>query len=91
VFLETAELRAKEHKDITMSFWKETVDKILLLNDKQILSSKGSISNADMEDYVDKMYEQFDVERKKYDAHLADAQDLKELEDTIQNNNIQKK
>jgi hypothetical protein len=34
VFLETAELRAKNRVDITMNFWKENVDKIILLNDK---------------------------------------------------------
>jgi hypothetical protein len=30
VFLETAELRAKNRQDITMAFWKENIDKILL-------------------------------------------------------------
>jgi hypothetical protein len=88
VFLETAELRAKERKDITMSFWKENVDKILLLNDKQILSDKGTVSNAQMEEYVDKVYEKFDTERKTHDALLADEQDLleiKELEEKTEN------
>lgn len=86
VFLETAELRAKDRKDITMSFWKETVDKILLLNDKQVLSGKGSVSNAQMEAFVDDVYLQFDAKRKKQNALLADARDLaeiKELEDEI--------
>ncbi|GHT17018.1 DNA-binding protein [Bacteroidia bacterium] len=87
VFIETAELRAKDRKDITMSFWKENIDKILLLNDKQILLGKGSVSNAQMEEQVDKVYEQFDAERKKYEALLADEQDLRELEEKINNDN----
>jgi hypothetical protein len=37
VFLETAELRAENRQDITMAFWKENIDKIILLNDKTIL------------------------------------------------------
>ena len=86
VFLETAELRAKDRKYITISFWKENVDKILSLNDKPILAGKGSISNAQMETIVDEIYKQFDLKRKKYDAQLADEQDLyelKELEEKI--------
>ncbi|MDR1847854.1 MAG: virulence RhuM family protein [Bacteroidales bacterium] len=86
VFLEIAELRAKEHKDITMKFWKENVDKILLLNDKQILLGKGSVSNSQMEKYVDEVYEQFNAERKKLDAAMADEQDLKELEEKVKTN-----
>ncbi|MDR3220197.1 MAG: virulence RhuM family protein [Dysgonamonadaceae bacterium] len=91
VFLETAELRAKERKDVTMSFWKENVDKILLLNDKQIFSGKGLISNAQMENFVDKVYERFDAERKKQDALAADEQDLKELEEKIETNKLLKR
>lgn len=41
VFLETAELRAKNRQDITMSFWRENIDKILLLNDKPVLDNKA--------------------------------------------------
>jgi hypothetical protein len=37
VFLETAELRIKEKKDITIAFRKEHIDRILLTNDKKIL------------------------------------------------------
>lgn len=49
IFLETAELRAKQRLDITMSFWKENVDRILEFNDKKVLTGKGSISNAEPE------------------------------------------
>ena len=43
VFLETAELRAKNRQDITIDFWRDSVDKIIALNDKELLD-KGSIS-----------------------------------------------
>jgi hypothetical protein len=39
VFLETAELRAKNKEDITMSFWRENVNKIIELNDKLVLDN----------------------------------------------------
>ncbi len=48
VFLETAELRAKNHQDININFWKQNVDKILELNDKEILKNTGRISNKQM-------------------------------------------
>ena len=34
IFLETAELRVKERLDITMSYWRSNVDKVLEFNDK---------------------------------------------------------
>ena len=37
VFLETAELRAKNKQDITMDFWRENIDRIIEFNDKEIL------------------------------------------------------
>lgn len=46
VFLETAELRAKDEKDITLSFWRENIDKIIELNNKKLLEGKGNISNG---------------------------------------------
>ncbi len=80
IFLETAELRAKNRQDITMDFWRENVDKILEMNDKQILEHKGKISNKEMEKLVGKIYDDFDEKRKKYEAELADKEDLKEIE-----------
>ena len=81
IFLETAELRVKNRQDITMNFWRENVDKILELNDKQILNHKGKISNKEMEKLVSKIYDNFDKKRKQYEAELADKEDIKELEE----------
>jgi hypothetical protein len=79
VFLETAELRAKNRQDITMAFWKENIDKIILLNDKPILQTKGKVSHPQMEQKVDAIFETFDAKRKISDAQQADKQDLEEL------------
>ncbi len=80
IFLETAELRAKNRQDLTINFWRENVDKILNLNDKKVLRHKGKITNAEMEQMVRKIYDEFDSRRKKYEAELADQDDLKEIE-----------
>ena len=79
VFLETAELRAKDRQDITIKFWQENIDKIIQLNEKELLSNKGSISTAQMEKQVKALYETFDKQRKKENAQLADIEDLEEL------------
>jgi hypothetical protein len=81
IFLETAELRAKNRQDLILNFWRENVDKILELNDREILQGKGKIANAEMEKLVRIEYEVFDKRRKKYEAELADKEDLKTLED----------
>ena len=79
VFLETAELRAKNRQTITMKFWQENIDKIIELNDKNVLTHKGSISNAQMEEKVEQIFVNFESKRKLYEAQQADAQDLEEL------------
>lgn len=81
VFLETAELRAKNRQDITMAFWKENINKIILLNDKTILNTKGKISHPQMEKKVDAIFATFDAKRKMADARQADTQDLEELKE----------
>lgn len=79
IFLESAELRAKNRLDITIDFWRENVDRILNFQDKKILTNAGSISKAEMEKLVSKVYSQFDQRRKEYDALQADNKDLEEL------------
>jgi hypothetical protein len=86
VFLESAELRAKNRMDITMKFWKENVDRILEFNDRTILKGHGTISNAQMEQKVKQIYDFFDQKRKVYEALEADKHDIDELERKIKNN-----
>lgn len=79
ITLQTAELRAKNKQDITMSFWKENVDRILEFTDQKILVGNGTISHEQMEQWVDKIYEAYDSKRKKQEAEQADALDMEEL------------
>ncbi len=79
IFLETAELRAKNRTDITMNFWRQNVDKILEFNDKLVLKGQGVISKAQMEKKVKEIYKKFDANRKAFEARQADQNDLDEL------------
>nr|NJM02704.1 virulence RhuM family protein [Desulfobacula sp.] len=79
IFLETAELRAKNRFDIPMKFWRENVDRILAFNEKPLLTGKGSISNEAMEAKVREIYALFDKNRKAQEAEQADLEDLADL------------
>jgi hypothetical protein len=79
VFLETAELRAKNRQDITMDFWRENIDRIIEFNDKEVLKNNGTISHTQMEKMVEKVYATFDKKRKEQEAIESDFQDLEEL------------
>jgi hypothetical protein len=79
IFIETAELQVKGRKDITMKFWQENINGIIAFNKKALLSGKGSVGNAQMEQFVEQVYEKFNDQRKQYELQQADAEDLKEL------------
>lgn len=80
IFLESAEFRVKRRKDLTLSFWRESVDKLLADHDVPALSSAGSVSHQQMVHHVDDVYSAFEERRKKADAAAADRKDLAELE-----------
>jgi len=79
IFLETAELRVKDRKDLTLPYWRDNVDKLLAFNDKPVLIGAGRISHAQMESQANAQYAQFDARRKAEQALAADAQELEEL------------
>jgi hypothetical protein len=88
IFLEVAELQAKGRKDITMKFWRENVDSIITFNKKNLLIGKGSITNEQMEQFVETVYDNFHEKRKYFELQQADAEDmeeLKQLEEKIKN------
>lgn len=86
IFLETAELHVKQRRNLTLSFWRKNVDVILQNHDMAILNHLGKVSNLEMKKIVAGIYEQFDANRKAFEAQqadLADEEELKNLEDEI--------
>ena len=86
IFLETAELRAKQKQETRMSFWKGGVDQIITSNGFPLLQHAGSISHEQMEERTAELYLEFDAQRKRREAAEADQQDeadLKALEARI--------
>ena len=86
IFLETAELRAKNRTDTPMAFWRSRVGDIISSNDFPLLADAGAISHTQMEQSASERYPDFDQRRKTQEAIVADQADeaqLKALEDKL--------
>lgn len=86
LFLDSAELRVKERRDLTLSYWRNNIDVLLDFQNKDVLKGNGSITNKQMEHYVDEVYEDFNNRRKIYAAQQADKieeDELRQLESEI--------
>lgn len=81
IFLEQAELRVKQKKDLTLDYWRESVDKMLTSNEQPLLEGPGSVSHDDMKRLAHARYDEFDENRRAAEAIAADAEDLKQIED----------
>lgn len=85
IFLESAELHVKMRKDLTLDFWRVSVDKLLLDHGVPLLQSHGKITMEQAQIHARKIYEEFDARRKAFDAAQADELDLLELEQETKN------
>jgi hypothetical protein len=79
IFLETAELRAKNRQETRMAYWKQNVDQIISSNGFPLLNHAGSISHEQMTQRTATLYEEFDAQRKQREALAADQQDEADL------------
>lgn len=79
IFLDTAELRVKMRKTLTLQFWEDNIDKLITDNDFKFLDDKGSRSRMQADKEVEQIYLEFDKRRKEYEAKEADKQDAQEL------------
>lgn len=85
IFLESAELHVKMRKDLTLDFWRASVDKLLLDHGVPLLQSHGKVTMEQAQIHARKVYEEFDARRKAFDAAQADELDLLELEQETKN------
>lgn len=91
IFLESAELRVKMRKDLTLSYWRSTVDNLLADHGIPVLDHHGQHSHEDMKAYVHELYEEFDARRRHAEAAQADMDDMAELEKELPNIKSRKK
>lgn len=86
LFLDSAELRVKERKDLTLNYWRSNVDALLSFQNKDLLNGCGTISNAQMKAKVDQEYEAFNRRRKEQalmEEEQRELAELKQIEQSI--------
>lgn len=86
LFLDSAELRVKERKDLTLNYWRSNVDALLSFQNKDLLKGSGAISNAQMKAKVDQEYEAFNRRRKEQalmEEEQRELAELKQIEQSI--------
>jgi hypothetical protein len=80
IFLEQAELRVKQQKALSLDYWRDNVDKMLVFNEQPVLKGAGTMSHDQMQRIVHERYGLFDQSRRIAEAQEADAADIQEIE-----------
>lgn len=80
MFLDFAELRAKQRQHILLENWRQYIDNFMAFNEQPLLRSAGSVSHEHMKQVAHERYEEFDQKRRSAEALEVDAQELQELE-----------
>ena len=81
IFLTSAEERVMGRRDLTLDYWRNNVDSLLTFQEKDILQGAGSVTNYEAEEIARQVYDVCNAKRKQLEAQIADADDLKMLED----------
>lgn len=90
MFLEFAELRTRQRKQLTMDDWRRYVDSFIEFNESPLLKGSGRISHERMVQLAHQRYEEFDAQRRQAEALRADAEDIAELEAIEKNTPLSK-
>ncbi|MGX2975448.1 virulence RhuM family protein [Ursidibacter arcticus] len=80
IFLESAELRAKNRQNLTLSFWQSRIDSIIEDNGFDVLGGSSKRSRRQMIDYTDEQYLLFKQKRREQLAKKAEEEDLQAIE-----------
>jgi hypothetical protein len=84
LFLDTAELRLQNEEILTLDYWKSETDNLLAFSKKPILEGAGNMSHDKMEKRVEKIYSDFDADRKKMEAIEEDEMEQQAIKKLIQ-------
>ncbi len=79
MFLEFAEMRAMQRKDLRMADWRAYVGSFMTFNEQAVLQGPGRRSHQAMTTIVHERYEHFDAARRQAEALDADRAELDEL------------
>lgn len=80
MYLDYAEEQAHRRNTISMAQWEEKLDAFLKFNEHDLLTHAGKVKMEVAQSLALGRYENFDAERKKAEALVADEDDLQEIE-----------
>jgi hypothetical protein len=81
MYLDYAERQARKRQTISMAQWANKLDGFLEFNEQKILAHAGKVKTEVAKRIAEEHYEEFDNKRKRVEAHKADEEDLKQLEE----------
>ncbi len=80
MFLDYAEDRVAQRKQLSLDDWRGNVDRFIQFNERPLLQDKGRIGRDQAHKIAHDRYAEFDASRKRAEAIEADREDLAELE-----------
>ncbi len=80
MYLDYAELQARQRKTITMVQWSDKLDAFLTFNEQELLTHAGKVKAEVAKKLAELRYDKFDYKRKADEVLAADEEDIKELE-----------
>lgn len=80
IFLDTAELRTKSRKQISMDFWREVAAQLITSNGFELLPNAGSVSPNRTLEIADRRFLEYEAHRRQREALEADEADAIELQ-----------
>jgi hypothetical protein len=81
MFLDFAELRARDRQKITMAEWVAQTDRFLTFNERAVLNGAGSMSHKAMETIIAKKYALFEENRRRHEAIAAEQEHEQEMQE----------
>lgn len=79
LFLDTAELRARNRKAMTMAEWEGEIDRLIAFAERPLLRHSGNMSHVQMEAIAHQRFEAFDTARHAAELEKAEAEHEEEL------------
>ncbi|WP_244171201.1 RhuM family protein [Xanthomonas populi] len=84
MFLDYAEDRASQRRDLRMDDWRQHVDRFVEFNERPLLKDAGTVSHERMQQIAHERYVVFDEKRRKAEAEAeavdVDVEDIEALE-----------
>ncbi len=81
MYLDYAELQARNRQTVNMGQWEEKLDAFLEFNEQKILTHSGQVEAKVAKALAEKRYDEFNTKRKKAEAIEANYEDIKEIEE----------